>query len=227
MIPTTDYIRSRFASFNATYFDGKLPEPQFCVRNSRTVLGRFSYRRKRKWLFGRYRITDYAIMVSSYYDMEASDLDNILLHEMIHFYIAYRNLRDTSTHGRLFHREMERLNACGWNINVTTSTRRMTVTERNRKLFYIVLAIVTTDGRYFLTVANQKYIARMDDMAARSSLVQSHVWYISVDEFFASFPLSRSLRGRSVSHEEFEQRVESMMPLEESFALSESLENDM
>lgn len=210
---TTDYLRGRFASFNAAYFGGKLPEPQFVVSNSRTVLGQFRCRRERKGLFGRYRNTGYMIKVSVYYDVTEREYDNVLLHEMIHYHIAYSGRRDSSAHGPLFRNEMERLNACGWNISVSTATRHWAVAERNRRTEYIVLALVTTDGRRLLSVVNPKYVARIDAMASRSPLVERHDWYTSADDYFASFPQSRSLRGRIMKHAEFDRRVKSMTPM--------------
>lgn len=201
---TPDRLRNRFATFNALYFGGTLPEPQFAVSNSRTVLGRFSCRRQRGWLFGRSRFTDYMIKVSGYYDIGERECDNILLHEMIHLYIAHSGLRDTSPHGPLFRREMERLNAFGHGIGVTTDTKRWTVAERNRRTAYNVLALTTADGRRFLSVVSPAYVGRVDRMAARQKNIASRRWYVSSDSFFASFPMSRSLRARPVSQAEFD-----------------------
>lgn len=200
---STEYLRSRFGTFNAEYFGGALPEPRFVVSNSRTILGQFSCRRERKWPFGRTRMTDYTIKVSGYYDMTERDCDNVLLHEMIHYRIAFGGLRDTSPHGQVFRREMARLNACGWNISVSTRTRQWAVAERNRRGPYTVLALTTTDGRRMLSVANPAYAARIDSIAARSAAVRERAWYVSDDDYFASFPRARSLRGRIVDSAEF------------------------
>ena len=49
-------------------------------------------------------------------------IEDTILHEMIHYHIAVNQLRDTSAHGRLFRREMKRINAEG-NRHITISYR--------------------------------------------------------------------------------------------------------
>lgn len=212
---STEYLQNRFGTFNTAYFGGILPVPRFVVSNSRTVLGKFCCLRQRAGLLRRAVCTDFTIMVSAWYDVTERDYDNVLLHEMIHYYIAFRQLRDTSAHGPLFRREMKRLNALGWNINVTTRTGQWTVAERNRRGRYTVLALTTSDGRHFLSVVNPSYSARIDIMAAGLPNIIWRAWFVSDDDdYFAKFARARSLRGRVVPSAEFRRIVNSMQRVE-------------
>ena len=48
----------------------------------------------------------------------------MLLHEMIHYYIAYNNIQDTAPHGDVFKAMMNRLNReYGWNMKVSEGER--------------------------------------------------------------------------------------------------------
>lgn len=46
-------------------------------------------------------------------DLPEELVEDTILHEMIHYYIAFNQWRDTSTHGQLFRREMKRINEKG------------------------------------------------------------------------------------------------------------------
>lgn len=204
---TVTYLRSQFAVFNADYFGGKLPVPHFAVSNSRTMLGQFRCLRRRKSPFGKCVTSGYTIKVSEYYDMPEREYHNVLLHEMIHYYIAYSGVTDTSPHGKVFRKLMGELNECGWNISVSTSTRKWAVAEHNRKRCRIVLAAVTSDERYFLSVVNRGYVKYIDSLARQSPAIKSHEWFVSDDDMFIGYPASRSLRGQLTSKDKFNEIV--------------------
>ena len=208
MRPTLQLIKERFDTFNGTYFGGELPEPQFALSNARTVLGQFCCRQTLTGLFRKRRLSGCTIKVSRYYDMPERECMNILLHEMIHYYIAYRGIRDTSAHGLAFHKLMNRLNnRFGWNIRVSTDTRQWASAEPRKVQHRLVLALTTTDGKYFLSVVNRKYYSKIDSEAATCKRIATHRWIETEDEFFNSFPATRTLRGRRVTHAMFEKVV--------------------
>lgn len=205
---TVEHLKEWFAEFNTAYFGGGLPEPRLEVSNSRTMLGQFRCRRQKRWPFGRPRSTGFTIKVSAFYDTSEREYMNTLLHEMIHYHIAFRGIKDTSPHGKVFREIMERLNRDhGWNIGISARTRGWTVAGRNMRSSYDILVVRTTDGRRLVAVANPAYKERLDTMAARSAAVDSHVWYTSGDAFFASFPRVRSLRGRVVTERELTEKI--------------------
>ena len=210
---TVEYLKTRFAVFNTCYFGGKLPEPAFKIMNSRTRLGMFTCRKERKGFFLTRRVVENTIKISSFYDATARDYDNILLHEMIHYYISHSGRRDNSMHGRLFMAEMERLNNCGWQITVSVDTRKWTIAERNIASSYRVIALTTTAGQHCLSVVNPAYISRIDRMAKSSPRIAGYGWYDSTDAFFASFPRVRSLRCRRVRAEEYRRLMAVMTPV--------------
>ena len=97
-----------FQQFNHDYFHDKLPMPRLKLSKSRTRLGSFACRRKLTWRG--YQPVDFSIRISTYYQMTERQVQNVLLHEMIHYYIAYMRLRDTSAHGTVFRQLMDELN---------------------------------------------------------------------------------------------------------------------
>lgn len=113
MIPTVEYIQTRFDEYNALYFDGALPSLPIKLSNARTFLGKLCYKKQRAWLFGPYHYSDFVLRINTRLDMDEELLEDTILHEMIHYFIAVNHWRDTRTHGQLFRREMKRINEKG------------------------------------------------------------------------------------------------------------------
>lgn len=123
---TVEILKEWFVRFNADYFDGTLPLPRLALSRARTRLGSISYKRRRRWL--KTEVYDFCIRVSTYYACSERDYQNVLLHEMIHYYIAYHRLRDTSAHGRLFRKMMAELNIrYGWQISISARKRELSI----------------------------------------------------------------------------------------------------
>lgn len=210
---TIERLRGIFYTLNRNYFGSDLPEPRFLLTRSRTILGQF---RCTNTLFPK-GTKDHTIKVSTYYEMSEEQLRDIVAHEMIHYHIALNGLKDTSPHGRIFRREMARLNAAGLNISIRTDTRRWTVAERNHKRERLVMALTTRDGKYMLTVANPKYAQMISRRARNCRDVATWQWFFTDDDRFASYSVVRSLRGRFVTRDEFERQTSTMKPLTEIF----------
>lgn len=162
---------------------------------------------------------DYSIHISTYYDCAERDFQNVLLHEMIHLHIAHKELRDTSSHGVIFRRMMNELNAqYGWNICVSTSTKGWKTTDEPTKKIRLVLAIALKDGKHFLSVVNPRYYRTLNQQLLRVKEVQSATWFTTDDNFFHGYSAVRSLRGKSVNAAVFEEKTREMTPFEPTSA---------
>ena len=75
---------------------------------------------------GRTTYYDYCISVSSYYQLTLEEIDDVLIHEMIHYSIAYTGLKDTSSHGIVFRGMMDKINRTfGRHITISVRTRNL------------------------------------------------------------------------------------------------------
>lgn len=202
-----------FSLFNDRYFNGRLPMPVIAVGNSRTRLGSMSWKRKKRQLFK--SDDSYVIRVSNYFDMDETHYKNVLLHEMIHLCIVHRKIRDTSAHGVVFRKMMESINADGWEISVSTrigdEVKRNTKANKRPK---IVLAAVTAEGKHVLSVVNPRYAATLNRIMEASKDVSCFSWHISDDDYFTSFPMVRTTKGRVVTPEFHAGMVAKMKKLE-------------
>lgn len=216
MTVTTEWMERQFDALNQQCFLGTLPKPAFALSRAKTRLGQCRYTRERRWRWKGTPRESCVISLTTYYDMETRDACNVLLHEMIHYYIAHNHLKDSSPHGPLFRRIAQSLNQrWGWQVSVRTNVEgwRLTHPERVGKGPYLVLAVETKGGERFLTVVAPAYARKLEAQIRKTREVRTHQWYTSRDEYFSGFPKVRSLRGRKVSEETMLRITSACQPL--------------
>lgn len=205
-----EWIKNWFLRFNADYFGGQLPLPRLRLSQSRTRMGSMSC--KRKYHLGKYHLTDFTIHMSNYYDLTERQFQNVLLHEMIHYAIAYSGMKDTSAHGIVFRRMMDHLNRDhGWEITIMSHRKDLPLahgisTDRT----YLVLALSLISGERMLSVVNPAYARRLNRLVPTVPGLRDYGWYLSNDPYFFEFPKVRSLRGRKVDEREYQERLSQM-----------------
>ena len=212
-VPTVAWMEEWFDRFNHDYFDGKLPRPRFRLSRARTRMGTMSCKRRRRLM--RTELYDFAIALSTYYRQTERQLQNTLLHEMIHYAIAYTGLRDTAPHGIVFRGMMDNLNRkYGWDITVRVHAKEaMMPTRKPTNRQFVVLALTLDTGEHMLSSVNPRYVQSIEHQIRRIHAVKEHAWYTSTDEYFAAFSMVRSLRGRKVTPTLFAEKIAAMKPL--------------
>lgn len=220
MIVTEEWMAEWFARFDSEYFGGKLPMPELGLTRAKTRLGQMSFKRATRW--GRTKLYDFKISMSTYYDMTDKQAKSVLLHEMIHYIIGYTGLKDTSSHGVVFRGMMDSLNRkYGWEIKVMTSTKGWKVSEavkaKNEKKglqTYLMLAVEMADGKFYLSRVNPSFAKRIEKQFCGVSEVRSHCWYTTQENYFEDYPQVRSLRGRRISKNDFNALLHVLTPLD-------------
>ena len=97
MIVTQQDILDGFITFNEKYFSGELEIPKAKVNNSYKHIGRFYCRFNRKG-----RVIKPTIEMSKCYDFTKKQFRDILVHEMIHYYLMWNGEDVNGTHGEAF-----------------------------------------------------------------------------------------------------------------------------
>ena len=103
---TETLIEQKFREYNHLYFNGELPLPQFGLLKSYLTCGYFSCNK----IIGRRKLKKPRIEISCYFDWEEDDLRNVMVHEMIHYYLAYKHIDTLITHGEAFQKMSEDVN---------------------------------------------------------------------------------------------------------------------
>ena len=209
-----------FRRFDHDYFGGKLPVPELGLTRAKTRLGQLVYKRATRW--GRTKLYDFKLSMSTYYDMTDRQAKSVLLHEMIHYIIGFTGLKDTAPHGIVFRGMMDNLNRkYGWDIRVMTSTKGWKVSEwaeERQKAkgpqIYLMLAIEMQDGKHYLSRVNPSFARRIESKLALVRELRSHRWYTTQEPYFEDYPQVRSLRGRRISKSDFEKLRNVLTPFE-------------
>lgn len=220
MIVTIDWMEEWFKRFDQEYFGGKLPLPELALTRAKTRLGQLAFKRASRW--GRTRLYDFKLSMSTYYDMTEQQAKSVLLHEMIHYIIGYTGLKDTSPHGVVFRGMMDNLNRkYGWDIRVMTSTKGWKVSEQvaeKKKAkgpqTYLMLAIELKDGKFYLSRVNPSFARRIEKQLPMVRELRSHRWYTTQEPYFEDYPQVRSLRGRRITKGDFEKLQNVLSPFE-------------
>lgn len=220
MIVTIDWMEEWFKRFDQEYFGGKLPLPELALTRAKTRLGQLAFKRASRW--GRTRLYDFKLSMSTYYDMTEQQAKSVLLHEMIHYIIGYTGLKDTSPHGVVFRGMMDNLNRkYGWDIRVMTSIKGWKVSEQvteKKKAkgpqTYLMLAIELKDGKFYLSRVNPGFARRIEKQLPMVRELRSHRWYTTQEPYFEDYPQVRSLRGRRITKGDFEKLQNVLSPFE-------------
>lgn len=220
MIVTIDWMEEWFKRFDQEYFGGKLPLPELGLTRAKTRLGQLAFKRSSRW--GRTKLYDFKLSMSTYYDMTDKQAKSVLLHEMIHYIIGYTGLKDTAPHGVVFRGMMDSLNRkYGWDIRVMTSTKGWKVSENvvaRKKAAgpqtYLILAVEMKDGKHFLSRVSPRFARSLERQLLTAKEVSSHNWYTTQESYFADFPQVRSLRGRRITKVDFEKLRNVLTPFD-------------
>ena len=220
MIVTIDWMEEWFKRFDQEYFGGKLPLPELGLTRAKTRLGQLAFKRSSRW--GRTKLYDFKLSMSTYYDMTDKQAKSVLLHEMIHYIIGYTGLKDTAPHGVVFRGMMDNLNRKhGWDIRVMTSTKGWKVSEKveaRKKAAgpqtYLILAVELKDGKHFLSRVSPRFARSLERQLLTAKEVSSYSWYTTQESYFEDFPQVRSLRGRRITKGDFEKLRNVLTPFD-------------
>ena len=139
----------------------------------------------------------------------------MLIHEMIHYYIAYTGQKDTSAHGVIFRQMMADINQrFGRHITISTRTKDIPTRIAQKPKKFLVVALETIDKQYFLSSVMPSAARKVANMISRSREIKKYNWYYTYDEYFRDMPRVRSLRGRKVSLEIYQEMRSKMERIE-------------
>lgn len=194
MIATLDFLEKRFETFNTLCFDGALPPVPIRLSRAVRTLGACTYRKRRR-LFGPTEYEGFVLRISTRYDLPEAELEDILLHEMIHYELLVNRRKDTSAHGRLFRARMKEINE-RFGRHITVSHRASSLPPASETAAAPTLRMVARvrlkDGREGVKVlprieARWKAYRRT---LLRSGEVESVELYLTDDPWFSRFPKS-------------------------------------
>lgn len=212
MIPSLQFLRERFDYFNSLCFGGHLAVPPLGLNTRRAALGITRYR-TRTLSDGTREHIDIAIELSTRHDLSAEEWDDVVVHEMIHYYILSSGIADTGKHGRVFRAKMAELNeAHGLHITVKHDPTAEELMSMTRRLHYVCVAD-TDDGRVALAVAAKTRLFQLWDELPRIGSLSNFRWYASRRKYFDTIRTTLTPKMIVIGREEAERYLEGAVRL--------------
>lgn len=213
MKPTLAYVQAKFNEFNAKIFKGKLSPLPIRIGVSRTRLGGVSFKRRKvgtKTEFYNFKLT-----ISQRFDLPEHEVEDTIIHEMIHYYILSNQLHDTSPHGKLFRQLMNHINQqFGRHLSVSHRSTGEELQNDTHKKEHFVCVSGLADGRTGITVSAKTRIFQMRRDLPRYFRLQKMTWYWTFNPFFNRYPHSISPRIYLIEEAELEKHLTDAKELE-------------
>lgn len=207
MIATIPYIEKKFEEFNQLIFADKLPKIPIVLSDAKTFLGKCVWR-KRVGVDGKDEFYDFKLRINTRLDLPEREIEDTLIHEMIHYFIGINKLEDVSSHGPMFIHLMNTINE-KYGRNVTVSfkgTKEQSEELVDKKQHYHVVAILKLhNGKTGIKVLPRVLpsILKFYNEVSSANGVESVKLYMSNNIFFNRFPNSSALKVQYIDEDEF------------------------
>ena len=101
-------IKEKFNEYNKLYFNSELPKCEIRIKSAYRYYGLFECKYHEKYK----KATFKTITISDLYDYTDENLKNILVHEMIHYFLIEKKklFHDSINHGREFQKMAKEFN---------------------------------------------------------------------------------------------------------------------
>ncbi len=206
-----EFIRRTFDEFNMLVFDGQLPPIPFRISRASGFLGMVRCKRERRWN-GKWHFYDFEFVVSEKACLLESedDVEDVILHEMIHYYILSSQTQDSSAHGDIFRRMMNDINArFGRHITIShRSTHREMDKDKRARLHIVGVVSLSSGKRGIIVAAHTRYRQLRRTMMLIPDITDCR-WYASNDPFFNRFPRAIKPKVYSISETDLSEHIAS------------------
>lgn len=216
MRATVDYVKAKFDQFNRQIFAGKLPPIPIELSNAKTFLGMCSYRKRR--IGNRVEKFDFRLRINTRIDLPEQEVEDTIIHEMIHYYIGYFRLADSSAHGPRFRQIMDTINTrYGRHIRIshrlTTEQKEQAYDDKPR--WHVIVAIRFIDGRFGVKVIPRsvnRIILFYNTLKLVKEIAHADM-YLTNEPYFNRFPNSYALRIQYVDKAEVMAHLKDAIPV--------------
>lgn len=197
MKATVPYIEAKFDEFNRQIFGGKLPKPPIELSNAKTYLG-VCVSQKCRLPGGQIERYNFRLRFSTRIDLPEQELEDTIIHEMIHYYIGINKLKDNSAHGPVFKHIMNSINTVfGRHISIShksTKEQREQAYDTKRR-WHVVAVVSLADGKTGVKVLPRilPRILNYYNKVGASGKVTAVKLFMSDDIFFNRYPNSSAL----------------------------------
>lgn len=170
------------------------------ISTARSFMGQFKVERVSRNPFIRKEI--YHLSVSNRYDLEMEVLEDVVIHEMIHYLLHYRNIKDSSSHGIQFRKLMKEINRKHRrHISVSHRCSKEELASDTAKAHSIVCLCTMTDGRKLVCRVSQSKVFEIHRAFKEWDKVALEEWFWVYGSYFNRYRRVLTPRLFSVDNE--------------------------
>lgn len=146
------------------------------------------------------------ISVSALYDKDEQDVVDVLIHEMIHYYLWHMKIKDDAPHGSRFTEMMRRINReYGRNITVSIRTSdEVAQTASDRRCYPLIVCTMSNGRRYILVPAFTRFADIVRQLRVTPAVSVADI-YISSDSRLSRYPRVRTLKLFNIAPDTLEE----------------------
>ena len=213
MMLTLEFLNQKFDELNELCFGGALPKVSIRLSKARTYLGQLGFKRKHS-LFGKTQYYDFVLRISTRLEQTEEEIIDTLLHEMIHLYIASHQLKDSSSHGKVFREMMNDLNQrFGRHITISHRKTNDELNQDTQRRQHLVCVSTLASGERGITIAAKSRLLLLWDQIPRIPEIVSQTWYVSYDPYFNRFPRALTPKVYRISPSDLDLHLKAARPL--------------
>lgn len=213
MRATIDYIKRKFDEYNEMCFDGKLKPLPIKLSNAKSFLGAVCFRREKN-ANGTWHYYGFVFKISTVMDLPEEEVEDTILHEMIHYYIMSNQMQDTAPHGKLFIAKMKEINVkFNRKLSVSHRSTKEQLDSDLRRRQHLICVSRLKNGRRAITIATRTRLFDLWDTMPRIPNMAEWRWVVSTDPFFNRFPRATKPIIYYVPAEELEEHLKDALPL--------------
>lgn len=206
MKATIPYIEKKFEEFNRLMFANQLPKIPIELSDAKTFLG-VCVSKRRRLPDGRTEHYDFRLRINTRIDLPEQEVEDTIIHEMIHYFIGINQLKDTSSHGPVFKGIMKRINEqFGRHLTISHKSTKEQKEQAydTKKHWHVVAVVLFKDGKTGVKVLPRvmpRIINYCTHVGANSQVSDIQLFWTN-DIFFNRFPNSAALYVTFVDHDE-------------------------
>lgn len=205
MKPTIHFIKKKFEEFNRQMFEGRLPDLPVELSDASRFLG-MCVSKIRRFPDGKVQHYDFRLRINTRIDLPEEVIEDTIIHEMIHYFILYHGLQDTSAHGAIFMAIMNSINRTyGRHLTVkftgTPEQREQAVDSKRR--WHVIAFVRFVNGQTGVKVL-PRVIPKIIDYhnhLKRVPEVLSVELFLHNNPYFNRFPTSAAYKVHDVDEE--------------------------
>ena len=208
MTPTLQYVQEKFREYNQLFFKGALPEIPVELSDAKGFIGVCKYK-KRRLEDDSVELYDFRLSINTRIDLPEEEIEDTIIHEMIHYFIGINRLEDSSSHGPMFQHLMNTINQrYGRHITIShKGTKEEAEQAIDKRARWHVIAVVTFfGGRKGIKVLPRvmERILVYNNGLSKAQGVESIDFFMSNDPFFNRFPNSAALNVYDLPREDLD-----------------------